>query len=61
MLLDLTRRGLKAHEGHARYHGEMYAEFIAMMKELEPERSALFGGVMERIEYYLDRYGENGS
>ena len=57
VLLALTRRGKKAHEGHARFHSGMYGEFIAMMERISPEQSIFFGDVLNRIEYHLDRYG----
>jgi DNA-binding MarR family transcriptional regulator len=59
VLLDLTRRGKKAHEGHARFHGGMYGEFTAMMESMSPEQAMLFGDVLGRIEFYFDRYGED--
>lgn len=57
VLLGLTRRGIKAHEGHVRFHGGMYGDFIAMMEKTSPEQSKFFGDVLSRIEYHLDRYG----
>jgi DNA-binding MarR family transcriptional regulator len=58
VILGLTSKGRRAHEGHSRFHGGMFADFLAMMDGVSPENLKFFAGILDRIEFHINQYDD---
>lgn len=58
VVLMLTKQGKKAFDGHLKFHLNMYNDFTALLNEFRTEEFMHFKNVFDRLEYYLEQYGE---
>lgn len=56
VLLVLTEKGKAAFDGHEKFHAEMYADFMLFMDGVPRQEIELVKGLLEKIDFYLDRY-----
>ncbi|MEW5736323.1 MAG: MarR family transcriptional regulator [Thermodesulfobacteriota bacterium] len=58
VLLVLTARGKLAFEGHEKFHTALYEDFIKEMDGIPEAGLRMIHGILEKIEYHVDRYRE---
>ncbi|MFZ5568806.1 MAG: MarR family winged helix-turn-helix transcriptional regulator [Thermodesulfobacteriota bacterium] len=56
VLLILTAKGQTAYNGHEQFHADLYIDFVAYMNDISREQIDIFKDILEKIEFYVDRY-----
>ena len=56
LFLELTQKGRKAYRGHAKFHNDMYKDFMKYMDKISHRDFMAFQEILDKIEHHVELY-----